>query len=335
MNIRILLVGFENPPETKHNEIINVIKIRKRKGLNVYAGENFRIPVEDSAKFYSSGPTLIKGVYFRPDLPTIYDYHIVVVSKEAILFLKEELQKKKGDFLYLMMASFGGTLVVPIIDETNGYKNWIPAPYPLLTKAEGESIIWNEKHWMYSVMKKYERDFTWRAHHDAYVKEYDETEGESYIATNIAGNPISFEWGSRNGRIVYLPFYNFATEQEETTFLRELLNKIEEHSGITQQEPIPFWASKPDYRFGIEDSIDKQVQTLIDKSRNLNHVKSILWLGGTQLADSIAFTMKVLGINCEMTENEGKHDIEIKETELHAVVEVKGLSTYADVKDLR
>ncbi len=71
---RVLLLGFECTPEPRQDELLETIRIRSRGQMQNDTG--FRTP----QKKYSSD--YIKA-FFEPEIPTVYDYHIVVVSKEA------------------------------------------------------------------------------------------------------------------------------------------------------------------------------------------------------------------------------------------------------------
>ncbi len=90
MATRVLLLGFEFAPEHKQDELLEAIRIRSRGRMETETG--FRTP----KKKYSS--EWIPEAFLEREIPTVYDYHIVVVSKEAIRFGRDFLSAKKDDF---------------------------------------------------------------------------------------------------------------------------------------------------------------------------------------------------------------------------------------------
>ncbi len=275
-----------------------------------------------------------RRLFFESVLPTMYDYHIVVVSKEAVRFVEDILRWKKEDFASLMWAPFQGTLVVPIIGGVEHYDKWVPIMEGL-KQRDGDSLKLREKHWAYPVMRKYQKYFTWKAHADYSIASYNEEQAKRFIATNLADNPISFELSMGNGRIIFLPFYNLANEEEEMVFLRELLDCIENRYKLPKEDLIPSWASKPDYRLPSEEEIERKAKLVQQEKTSLARIKSILWLDGVDLVNAVAHTFRKLDIQCRVKEIEGRHDIEILESDLHGIVEVKGLSGYANYQDIR
>jgi hypothetical protein len=323
---RVLLLGFEFPPESKQDELLETIRIRSRGQMGDDNG--FRTP----KKKYSSN--YIPEAFFDPVIPTIYDYHIVVVSKEAILYGRDFLSSKKDDFASLMWAAFPGTLIVPIIGGNANYESWVPT-MDRLKERSGDSFKLRAKHWAFSFMKKYEKRFTWRAHADYSIASYDDEIAKRIIATNITDNPIAFESSLGNGRTIFLPFYSFDTDEEESSFLRNLIDSIEQRYKSSKEKVVPSWASKPSYRFPSEEDVDKQVRALEQERSILVRMRSILWLDGVELVNSVAETLTWLGVQCEVKETEGRHDIEIREQVLHGIMEVKGLSGYANLDGIR
>jgi len=288
----------------------------------------FRTP----KKKYSS--EWIPEAFLEREIPTVYDYHIVVVSKEAIRFGRDFLSAKKDDFASLMRAPFPATLVVPIIGGNENYEGWVPN-MEKLKQREGDSLKLKDKHWAYSFMKKYQKNFTWRAHADLSIASHNEEQAQRYIATNITDNPIAFESPMGNGRTVFLPFYTFGNDTEESLFLRDLLNSIQNRYKVRKDEVIPSWVSKPDYRLPLEEEIERRAKSIEQEKASLSQIRSILWLDGLELVNSVAHTLRQLDVRCEVKEIEGRHDVEIFEPELHATVEVKGLSGYANYQDIR
>src|SRR5437867_7171709 len=128
---RVLLLGFGITPEPKPDELLDTIRIRSEGRFANNAG--FRTP----KKKYSSRHTV--DAFFEPGIPTIYDYHIVVVSKEAVRYCKSLLSDKKDDFVSLMRAAFPGTLVVPIIGGNRNYESWVPS-IDNLKERNGDSL---------------------------------------------------------------------------------------------------------------------------------------------------------------------------------------------------
>ena len=256
------------------------------------------------------------------------------MSKQAVFFTKESLSAKKDDLLSLMYAPFPSILVVPIIGGNDNYADWVPN-IDRLKEGKGDSLKLREKHWAHQFMRKYQRTFSWRAHADFSITSYDDQLAKRFIATNIADNPVAFESPLGNGRTIFLPFYNFTSDKDEITFLRDLLDHIETRYNSKEKE-VPSWASKSDYRLPSEDEMDKQAKAIEQEKATLNQVKSILWLDGVELVNSVAFTLAKLGIRSAIKEAEGRHDIEIMEhPEFHGILEVKGLSTYANHLDMR
>jgi len=296
-------------------------------GKTIFPETGFRKPAE---RHNFDGRLL----FFEPNLPTMYDYHIVVISKEAVRYVRDLLAGKKDDLGSLMRSPFHGTLVVPIIGGDKYYESWVPI-LDGLKERDGDSLKLNTKHWAYHFMKKYQKNFTWKAHANYSVVSYDEEQSKRYVATNIEDNPIAFEAPLGNGRMLYLPFYNFAKEEEESIFLRDLLDAIENRYKVPRDELVPSWASKTNYRLPSEEEVERNARMVEQERISLVKVKSMLWLDGVELVNSVAHTLTKLGIQCEVKEEEGKHDIEILEPELHAVVEVKGLTGFANYQDIR
>jgi len=325
---RILLIGFEFAPQSKQDELLNLIRIRSY-GQIGWGKTGFRTPQKKhSTEDFSRA-------FFEPALPTAYDYHIVVVSKEAVLFAKDSLSSKKDDLVSLMHAPFPSTLVVPIIGGAQNYSDWVPS-IDRLKERNGDSLKLREKHWAQAFMKKHQKNFSWRAHADFSITSYDDQLAQRFIATNINDNPVAFESPLGNGRTIFLPFYNFATDKEEILFIRDLLDHIESRYKISKERGVPSWASKPDYRLPSEDDMDKQAKAIEQEKTTLNQIKSILWLDGIELVHSVAHTLTKLGIRNAVKETEGRHDIEIMEQpEFHGILEVKGLSGYANYQDIR
>ncbi len=320
-------MGFDLLPGHKQDELLRTIHVRLQNGKTLLPEMGFRKPRES----YSFDA---RTLFFEPNLPTMYDYHIVLISKEAVRYLRDLLAGKKDDLDSLMRSPFHGTLVVPIIGGDKYYESWVPI-LDGLKERDGDSLKLNEKHWAYHFMKKYQKNFTWKAHANYSIVSYDEEQAKRCVATNIADNPIAFEAPLGNGRMLYLPFYNFEKDGEESLFLRDLLDCIEDRYKVPKDELIPSWASKSDYRLPSEEEIERNSRMLEQEKTSLIRIKSMLWLDGTELVNSVAHTLSKIGIQCEVKEKEGKHDIEILEPELHAVVEVKGLSGFANHQDMR
>lgn len=310
MTIRALLLGYDLAPEPKQDESLTDIRIR-----------TFR---SDYTSYRS----------FEPPVPTAYDYHIVVVSKEAVKLMKEDLTKMKNDLISLMSAPFQGTLVVPIVGGNSYYDDWVPT-IDKLKESNGDFLKPRERHWAYHFMKQYQRNFSWKAHSEVAITSYNDSLAQRFIATNLADNPVAFESPMGNGRTIYLPYYDFSNGGEEILFLRDLLNCIENRYKVPRDRVVPSWASKPGYRLPSEAEMDEQARTIEKQRTTLNRIKSILWLDGEELVNSLGETFTKLGIRCEVKEREGRHDLEITEPELHAIVEVKGLSGYANDEPVR
>lgn len=323
---RVLLLGFGVTPEPNQDELLETIRIRSR---GQFANETgFRTP----RKKYSSRYTA--DAFFEPGIPTVYDYHIVVVSKEAIRYCKSLLSDKKDDFVSLMRAAFPGTLVVPIVGSNQNYESWIPS-IDKLKERSGDSLKLRARHWAFPFMKKYESHFTWKAHADFSIASYDDEGAKRFVATNITDNPIAFEVFLGNGRTIFLPFYNFETGEEESTFLRELIDSIERRYKVPKEKTIPSWASRADYRLPSEEDLDKRASAIEQERSTLTRIRSILWLDGIELVNSVAETLTWLGVQCEVKEAERRHDIEIRERALHGIMEVKGLSGFANLEGIR
>jgi hypothetical protein len=323
---RVLLAGFGFKLVSKPDEFLNIIPIRSVGPVNS-AGPGFRsVPYEYSN--YSSNPK------FEPELPTAYDYHIVVVSKEAVGYVPHLLSAKKDDFAYLMNAPFPGILVAPIIGGNHHYSDWVPN-IDKLKERGGDQLKLREKHWLYHILNRHLKNLSWRAHGELQITSYDDSLAQRFIATNITDNPVSFECPMGNGRTIFLPFYDFGSDELEAVFLRELLDAIESRYKISDQKAAPSWASKPNYRLPSEDLMNEQAKEIEQAKTVLNQVKSILWLDGIELVNSVAQTLKRLGIRCEVKEKEGRHDIEIQESELHGIMEVKGSSGYPNAEGVR
>lgn len=325
---RILLIGFDDAPKPKQDEFLNMIQIRSEGEIG-WEHPGFRKPQRKSpTQNYSRA-------FFDPALPSLYDYHIVVVSKEAVYFTRDSLSAKKDDLLSLMQSPFPSTLVVPIIGGNEKYEDWVPS-IDRLKQGNGTSLKPREKHWAYQFMRKYQKNFSWRAHGDLSITSYDDQLAQRFIATNITDNPVAFESPLGNGRTIFLPFYDFATVGEEILFIRDLLDHIETRYRISKEKDVPPWVSKSDYRLPTEDEMDKQAKTIEHEKAILNQVKSILWLDGIELVDSVAHTLTKLGVRNVVKEAEGRHDIEILEQpQIHGILEVKGLSAYANHQDIR
>jgi len=327
VTVRVLLLGFDSVPVGKQDEMLRKIGLRRQTNETFYPSAGFRAPKEDRA--YNR-----RSFFFESSLPTMYDYHIVVVSKEAVLYVEDLLRELREDFVSLMRAPFQGTLVTPIIGGVEHYEKWVPVTERLKQK-DGDSLKLREKHWAFSFMKKYQKHFTWKAHADYSIASFDEEQSKRCIASNLADNPIAFESPLGNGRTIFLPFYNFATEEQETLFLRDLLDCIEAKYKTPKEDLAPSWASKPNYRFSSEEEIERRARMVEQEKTSLVQVRSILWLDGVELVNSVAHTFLKLNIQCEVKEIEGRHDIEIMEPDLHGIVEVKGLSGYANYQDIR
>jgi hypothetical protein len=310
MTTRALLLGFESGPKPKQDESLTDIRIHS----------------------YSAGYNSYRR--FEPAVPTAYDYHIVVVSKEAVDLMKDDLTKKKDDLVSLMSAPFRGTLVVPIIGGNRYYDDWVPT-IDKLKESTGDFLKLRERHWAYHFMKKYQESFSWKAHSDFSITSYNDSLAQRFIATNLADNPVAFESPMGNGRTIYLPCYNFPDGGEEILFLRDLLDCIENRYKVPTGREVPSWGLKPDYRLPTEAGMDEQARSIEKQRTTLNRIKSILWLDGIELVDSVWETFTKLGIRCEVKEKERRHDLEIIEPELHAIVEVKGLSGYANDEPVR
>jgi hypothetical protein len=322
----VLLLGFGLRLEPKRDELLETIPIRSRGEFSKDTG--FRTPKKKYSSHYTA------DAFFEPRIPTVYDYHIVVVSKEAIRYCKSLLSDKKDEFVSLMRAAFSGTLVVPIIGGNQNYESWIPS-IDNLKEKRGDSLKLRARHWLFPFMKKYEKFFIWKAHADFSIASYDDEAVKRCVATNITENPIAFETFLGNGRTIFLPFYNFETDVDESAFLRELIDSIERKYKVSTEKAVPSWASISEYRLPSEEDLDKQARALEQERSTLARIRSILWLDGIELVNSVAETLTWLGVQCQVKESEGRHDIEIRERALHGIMEVKGLSGYANLDGIR
>jgi len=306
MKLRILFMGYDEVPESLEDEQVTKVQLKSlERDLSLMYGFRF--------------------------LPAIYDFHIVILSPMAVSWSYEWLKSKYNEFYYFLKAPFKGVMVVPIVGG-NEYYEWCPCP-PSLVDACGEGVVFNEKHFLASLLKKYRARIQWQAH-AKYTITSSQKELRGVIAFNIAGNPIAFEKNFGNGTIIYLPNMVFINDKEELLFLRELVNKIKGKCKVNELTP-PHWISHQEYSLKREKQIELEIKKLKDEKSDLEKVKSILWMSGTQLTENVAFVLEQLGISCNTVEREGRHDIEIDEEALKAIVEVTGLDKYADVSHLR
>jgi hypothetical protein len=339
-SLRVLFIGFDEIPQTKESEYFKGIRLR----THYPDFDKQKLVSTGHSTFRTSGKVSLTNVsyHFGPietdlpgiaDVPTLYDYHIVFISADALKFQWQSLFAKASEFQALTNAPFGGVVILPILD---GRTYTPPVPIsPTLKEANGDTVILNEKHWMYPVLKSSVKYVKWRAHANLPASSMPEESGKAVIATNLADNPIALDYPINRGRVVYLPYIEFPTITLETAFLRSILDRLISQTNFNEKATVPTWASKPVYAFKREKVITDEIGQLNAERETLNDTKSILWLDGLELTNAVARTLTALDISCEATEKEGRHDIEINETDLHAIAEVKGLSKYADVQDLR
>lgn len=270
------------------------------------------------------------------DLPTIYDFHIVIFSQKYIHEYGNYtgMLDKRDELGRFLKAPTKNILVVPIIGDDTFYR-WLPHFPSVLIGKSGNGIIFNDNHFITPLLKKRSDKITWQAHLNILSTECTEDFRKETIAYNTAHYPIAFEKREGNGNMILVPQIYFKEKYEEAYFLRELLDTIKKQFKHRTQISQPVWCSHPEYSFEKEKSIETDIERLKHEKDVFDKARSILWLGGIELSDKIAFVLGQLSINCTVTEKDGRHDIEINEPGFHAIVEVKGLDGYANVDALR
>lgn len=265
-------------------------------------------------------------------VPTLDDFQILIFSQRSVETVFSILGTQKFiEVEHFLKAPFNGLMIVPIVSSDE--YGWTTVA-PSLRHVPGKGIQFNDNHFLAPLFKKYADKITWQGHLDE--SSYSEEFCKGVIAYNTAHSPIGFEIKKDNGTILFIPCVSFTENFKEKEFLRELLNKVKDKFKIIREavSPPP-WILHPEYSFEKEKSIETDIKRLIQEKDVFDTARSILWLGGIDLSDKIAFVLRQLGINCTVTEKDGRHDIEINEPGFHAIVEVKGLEGYANVDALR
>ncbi len=304
--LRILFIGFNELPDKREDEIFNSSEIK----------------------------TMAKHFDIRYDIniPTIYDYHLVLISDRVFdnYDIRNIFIKKIDELKIFLSGNSHGIIVCPLSPESNILLSQFNTTAYIIKKS-GNSIKFNENHWLSSTFEKYTDKLHWDAHLSINaVKPEDEKSPDNFIATNLLGFPISIEMGM-NSNLIFIPYYDGAIEKQ---FLRDIIDKIKQRLLSDKAKKLaPAWVNK--YSSSEEQKLlAKRIET--DKEmEKYEKIKGVLWQSGNYLTESITFLLNELGINSNNVEINGKEDIIISEDNLSAIIENKGIDGYANNDQLR
>ena len=141
-----------------------------------------------------------------------------------------------------------------------------------------------------------------------------------------------------NGKLIALPYPCLMNKE----LLRNLIESIknEYYTDKTTVDADPIWLNT--MLLPSETEKSKQLSELRSEldaksEEYLNYTKSkkILYTTGDALSKSVFDVLLSIGFTSTYAEHKGQHDIEIKYKEFTGIIEVKGLSGYASVDDVR
>ena len=309
---------------TKETGELNKIRV-----LFVGFHEYFLPKVESNEEIFS-----IEAFYAKLSLPTIYDYQVIFISADAIKKFTKELNERKKEFDEFFNAPFKGVVIVPLVGGIRDNYLWTGVHIKVIDKA-GDAIELNKNNFLFNLLNKNKEALKWSG--QLYDESVDRNalKDSDIIARNIIGKTVSFQIKRGNGLIIFLPDDHFYYANSRTSYLRDLLTVIKSKTELSSNFNIPIWSSSPKYVLGLEYNLQEKIKEIRERISKLEKAKSILWLSGNDLTSAICFVLKEMGINCKNTEKDGKHDIEINERKLKAVIEVKGLKGCANADNLR
>ncbi|MEN3047185.1 MAG: hypothetical protein ABDH63_00155 [Candidatus Caldarchaeales archaeon] len=102
---------------------------------------------------------------------------------------------------------------------------------------------------------------------------------------------------------------------------------------LSKKSTRPTWISE--YSFPQKKNLEDQIKKLNRELEIYEKFELLLTSSGYELVDAVAFTLDFLGFKVEPTEIEGIHDLEVRDGDYFAIIEVKGLERWANIRDLR
>ncbi len=316
--VRVLFVGYGDQTPTKESdEEIDSVNIKYNSKEQKY---------------------LIEG-----SMPTFYDYHIVFLNNPVYLVIPEAntyenvklmntYANKKEEIKILvengniLVTTLNGKYEHNYLGSKSDNYGWNPYPFDIENK-NGSHLIIEDSEFSQILSKDI---FQWSAH-----LKYKTISNIRVLARNNPGFPISFIYEVNKGKMMFLPWY-------ESTYQKELLRLVLDNikKKIINKEQIvgtltPQWIDKDKYNLMNEVDLIKKRNLIEDQLNLANKSKRILYESGRELSKSIHFVMSFFSLeNLSYSEDEGLHDISFDEDKKY-IVEVKGISGFASIKDLR
>lgn len=200
---------------------------------------------------------------------------------------------------------------------------------------EGNTVIPNNISKYYSFFKEL-FDFELKWNTDFSIEYHPRIKEHSILATNRAGRAVAsvidYEGG---GKIVLFPFSK--SREGEIEFYVSLTNVGLKILGKTPDRKLisakPEWVD--DYIVGDEAEIKEQKKVIDEKEQEFLKVKQLLFESGKSLVDAVEFILKSMGYEVKNLEKLGEEDLEIKDNDLKAIAEVKGLEGQAKISNLK
>lgn len=317
--IKVQFIGIENIPTKKDDEILRVRKIKR--DTNGYQTEEYL---------------------------SFHDYHIVFINCP----FNYPYPNQTEFFEYIS----GGGIVVLFLGLSNSYpwgKNL--TKFLIVSESYGESINPNPKHWLKTIFGKYR--FFWfcllkpgeilETHQslkdltNLVNRQLGKTENNDVFeiaGTTVSGKCVSSVIQYGNGKLILLPI----PEKMSEDLIRDLLDGIKKNYITTPEtpEPRPLWIEKYNLVPELElknkmDNVLKEFKTINEKLEGYEFRKKILYASGRELSYSIYLIFKDMGFDPDFKEDKGRQDIEIKYNSFFAIIEAKGLTGFANNKDLR
>lgn len=271
---------------------------------------------------------------FLLSMTTLYDYHVILLDLPSLNAEKmSALNAKKAEFEVFFKT--GGILCVVLSPAYINNKlcaiscyEWCPLDSKLISLVVGKGG--NTKnttsgHWLANILSKY--TIYWYAHLNGVIG--------TTIATNLANFPIASEVQMSTGRMILLPSLSTNDTKIKSNFWADILLQISKY-GIKKTiegNPIPLWAHK--YKLPNEEQMLEEYNKIKQKLEKFNSIRRLIYEGDYALVDAVSNIFKEWGFEVQIKEYSGNHDLEIRKGSFFGLMEIKGLSGYANNEDLR
>lgn len=248
--------------------------------------------------------------------PTIYDFNIIFLRYSNTLFASTK--NEKWEELRKFFTT-GGILCIVGIDPTieRHALRLLGTSLPRLENREGEKIFWTRGTYLYEIMKEIEEG-NWHS-----VVERSNEKGIMPFGRNKANEVVAFEVSAGRGKIVLLPDFS---KRELEKIQRKLLIEFKAQifrSSITSQQPSWFKS----ILLPVERKTKEELSKITNKLESIERAKRILFEEGTLLSKECAFILEEMltakGFEVKWKEEQGLHDIEIRNESRLIVIEVR------------